>query len=101
MQRVERRRGWTHRVAGLFTISPAQRRFIEELGNSNTGAFELVLTPLILALAGYGLDRVFGTRPVLMLVFGIVAFFGVVYKIYLEYTLRMKQAEEGKPWAKP
>jgi F0F1-type ATP synthase assembly protein I len=100
MERVERRRAWMHRAAGLFTISPTQRRFIEELGNSNTGAFELVLTPLILALGGYGLDRVFGTRPLLMLVFGVLGFFGVVYKIYLEYTLRMKQAEEGKPWTR-
>ncbi|MEY2418601.1 MAG: synthase protein [Actinomycetota bacterium] len=100
MQRVERRRGWMHKVGALFTISPTQRRFIEELGNSNTGAFELVLTPLILALAGYGLDRVLGTKPVLTVVFAALGFAGAVYKLYLEYTQRMKQAEEGKPWAK-
>jgi F0F1-type ATP synthase assembly protein I len=100
MQRVQRRRGWIHRAAALFTITPTQRRFIEELGNSNTGAFELVLTPMILALAGYGLDRVFGTRPLLTVVFAALGFAGAVYRLYLEYTQRMKQAEEGKPWAK-
>jgi hypothetical protein len=100
MERVERRGGWVRRFGRLFIITPTQRRFIEELGNSNTGAFELVLTPLILALAGFGIDRVIGTRPVCTVVLGAVGFFGAVYKLYLEYTARMKKAEEGKPWAK-
>jgi len=99
-ERVLRREVVLRRLGSLFTIGPRQQRFLQDIDKANTGAFELVLTPLILALAGYGLNRVLGTRPVITVVFAALGLFGAVYKLYLEYTARMKQAEEGKPWAK-
>lgn len=98
MERVERRQGVLRRFGSLFSIGAREQRFIAELNNSNTGAFELVLTPLILALVGFGLDHLFGTGHILTVVFFVLGFVGVAYKLYLEYTERMKKAEEGKPW---
>jgi hypothetical protein len=101
MEQVERRRVLVQRFAGLFTIGPSQRRFIENLNDANTGAFELVLTPLILAGIGVWLERYVGGGVLLPLVIGFVGFFGVTYRLIASYKVRMKQAEEGKPWAKP
>jgi hypothetical protein len=101
MQRVERRRGVTQLVASLFTIGPRQRRFIEGLDKANTGAFELVLTPLIFAGIGVWLSHVFGGGLLLPFALGFIAFGGTVYRLVTDYTARMKKASEGKPWAKP
>ena len=100
MERVEHRRGWVQRAAALFTIGPSQRRFLENLSDANTGAYELVLTPLIFALIGYGIDRVAGTGHVLTVVLGIVGFVGTTLRLYFDYVERMKKAEEGKPWTR-
>lgn len=99
MQRAEQG-GLARRFGALFTIGPSEQRFIAELNNANTGAFELVLTPLIFAGIGVLIDRALGTAPLVALVFGLVGFAGACYRLYLEYTARMKKAEEGKPWAK-
>jgi hypothetical protein len=88
------------RVAGLFTIGPNQRRFIEELGNANNGAFELVLTPMILAAIGVWLSHVVGGGLLLPFALGFIGLGGVVYRLITDYKVRMKQAEEGKPWTR-
>ena len=99
MNRGERPKG-LQVLAALFTISPAQRRSIEELNNGQSGGFELVIAAVLFAMVGFFLDGVFGTRPILMLVFGLVGVAGAVYRLYYDYTARMKQAEEGKPWTR-
>ena len=88
------------RLGAMFTISPTQRRFIEELSNANTGAFELVLTPMILAGIGVLLAHRVGGGLVLPFVFGLVGLAGVTYRLIADYKVRMRKAEEGKPWAK-
>jgi hypothetical protein len=100
MQRAERRSVVVQRFAALFTIGPNQRRFIENLNDANTGAFELVLTPLILAGLGVWLASSVGGGVLLPLIFGFIGFFGVTYRLIAQYKIRMKKAEEGKPWAK-
>lgn len=84
----------------LFTIGPRQRRFIEDLDKANTGAFELVLTPLIFAGIGVWLSHVFGGGLVLPFVLGFIALGGTVYRLVTDYSRRMKKAEEGKPWTR-
>ena len=61
-------------------------------------AVEFVATPLLFALFGYWLDRVFGTAPVLAIVIGLVGLVGVVLRTYYWYQARMSREEEGKPW---
>ena len=100
MQRAEQRSGWVKRFGALFTIGPTQRRFIEELGNANNGAFELVLTPMIMAAIGVWLASKFGGGLLLPFALGFVGLGGAVYRLITDYKVRMKQAEEGKPWAK-
>jgi F0F1-type ATP synthase assembly protein I len=69
-------------------------------GDALAHATELVVTPLLFALAGYGLDRLFGTGPVLAIVFGLVGVIGVAVKSYYEYAARIAREEEGKPWTR-
>ncbi len=100
MQRAERSGLIQRRLGALFTIGPSQRRFIEELSNANTGAFELVLTPLIFAGIGILVNRVVNGGILLVLAFGLVGFAGSVYRLVTDYTARMKKEAEGKPWAR-
>ncbi len=61
-------------------------------------AVEFVAVPLLFALLGYWLDHVFGTRPVLAIVLGLVGLVGVVLRTYYWYQANMTREEEGKPW---
>ena len=61
-------------------------------------AVEFVATPLLFALFGFWLDRVFGTCPVLAIVIGLIGLVGVVLRTYYWYQARMAREEEGKPW---
>jgi F0F1-type ATP synthase assembly protein I len=49
----------------------------------------------LFALAGYWLDRLFGTTPVLFAVLMIVGYAGGVYHVWL-YVKRREAAEETK-----
>jgi F0F1-type ATP synthase assembly protein I len=62
---------------------------------------ELVITPLLFALAGFGLDRWLGTGPVLAIVFGLVGLVGVSLHTFYAYQARIAHEEEGKPWTHP
>ena len=65
-----------------------------------TGGFELVFSPLLLALVGYGLDRLLGTLPVFTIVFAVVGLAGAVAKMYFTYRYEMEQHEANGPWAR-
>jgi F0F1-type ATP synthase assembly protein I len=62
---------------------------------------ELVFTPLLFAAAGFGLDRWFGTGPVLAIVLGLFGVVGVSLRTYYAYQARIAREEEGKPWTRP
>ena len=61
-------------------------------------AVEFVATPLLFALFGYWLDRVFGTGPVLAITIGLLGLVGVVLRTYYWYQANMSREQEGKPW---
>ncbi len=65
-----------------------------------TGGFELVFSPLLLALVGFGLDRLLGTLPVFTIVFAVVGLTGAVAKMYFTYRYEMEQHEANGPWAR-
>jgi F0F1-type ATP synthase assembly protein I len=65
-----------------------------------TGGFELVFSPLLLALVGYGLDRLLGTLPVFTIIFAVVGLAGAVVKLYFTYRYEMQQHESSGPWVK-
>ena len=78
----------------------SQRRELSEQVHRTTGGYELVFSPLLFALVGYGLDRLFGTVPVLTIIFAVVGLAGAVAKIYYGYRAEMEQHEANGPWAK-
>ncbi len=63
-----------------------------------SGGFELVLSPLLLALIGFGLDRVFGIVPVLTVMFAVVGVVGAVTKIVIGYDREMAAHRDGASW---
>jgi len=66
------------------------------------GSFELVVSPLLLALLGLWLDRsVFGTTPVLTIVFAILGLVGALIKIFYTYRLKMAEHAGAGVWNGP
>ena len=78
----------------------SQRRELSEQMHRTTGGFELVFSPLLLALVGYGLDRLLGTLPVFTIIFAVVGLVGAVVKLYFTYRYEMEQHESSGPWVK-
>lgn len=81
-------------------MDASQRREFNDQMQRSSGSFELVMSPLLLALIGYGLDRWLGTVPVLTVIFAVVGFAGACVKLYYGYRVEMDEHEAGAPWAK-
>lgn len=79
--------------------SSEKREFSESM-NRSTGAYELVFSPLLLALIGFGLDKLFGTLPILTITFAVLGLAGVVIKIVYQYRAEMDELERQAPWAR-
>ena len=65
-----------------------------ELGkgfNSSSGAYELVLSPILFALLGHWLDGRFGSGPWLMVIGAVFGLVGASVKRYYTYRFRMDQ----------
>ncbi len=78
----------------------ARRGLYQGLDDANVRAIQLVVTPLLMALLGVYLDHKLGTGPFLAIGLGILGLFGECVRAYTSYQIKMKQAEEGKPWVK-
>lgn len=81
-------------------MTTSQRRELTQQMGRTTGGYELVFSPMLLALIGYGLDRLFGTVPVLTIIFGVAGLVGAVTKMYFTYRSDMEHHEANGPWAK-
>jgi len=64
-------------------------------------SLEIVVTLFLFGAFGYWLDGRFGTRPLLMIVFGLVGVFAISARQYLWYRASMDREEKGKPWKRP
>jgi F0F1-type ATP synthase assembly protein I len=77
-----------------------RRETYNGFGEALARAFEIVVTPLLFALAGYGLDRWLGTAPVFLVVLTALAVVGLAVKIYYGYQHEMRAHEAqllGRP----
>ena len=83
-----------------LSVAVSQRREITEQMNRSAGGYELVLSPLILALIGFGIDKLFGTVPVFTVLFAVLGLVGVVVKLYIDYRTEMEQHDAAGPWAR-
>ena len=80
-------------------MAASQRRELTQQMHKSTGSYELVLSPLILALIGFGLDHLFGTLPLFTIIFGLLGLIGACIKIYFGYVAEMDEHEKDAPWA--
>jgi len=68
--------------------------------NKGNGSFELVMSPLLLALIGLWLDRsVTHTTPWMTVGFAVLGLVGSVIKIYYGYKAKMAELAESSPWS--
>jgi len=81
-------------------VAVSQRREITEQMNRSAGGYELVFSPLILALIGFGIDKLFGTVPVFTALFAVLGLVGVVVKLYFNYRAEMEEHDAAGPWAR-
>ncbi len=66
------------------TVTDRRPQLSEQMQNSS-GSFELVLSAVMLGLGGYFLDGWVGTRPVFMILFTVLGFFGAAASVYYRY----------------
>lgn len=59
--------------------------------NSSHGSFELVVSPVILALIGYLIDSALGITPVLTIIAAVLGVAGASVKAYYTYRLNMDE----------
>ena len=69
-------------------------------GNTLARAFELVVTPTLFGLIGYGIDRVTGLLPVFTITLTVFCLAGMSVRMYYGYVTAMKEYEAAGPWAK-
>jgi F0F1-type ATP synthase assembly protein I len=64
----------------------------------SSGAYELVVSPVLFALLGLALDRWLGTTPVFVVSFAVIGFVGAAVLLYYRYKFEMDVHEQGAPW---
>ena len=74
-----------------------QRELWNGFSSALSRAIEFVVTPLVFALAGYGLDRWLGTSPLFLVVLAALAFVGLAVKSYYTYRAEMEAHEARLP----
>lgn len=67
-------------------------------GNAMGRGFELAITLAVMVGLGWGLDRLFGTAPVFIIVLSVLGFAGIGVKLKLGYDLEMAEHEDGAIW---
>ena len=79
---------------------PTERgELYRNFGDGFTRAFELAITPVIFGAAGYWIDGRIGIRPVLTIVFTLLALVGLLLRTWYGYVYRMQKLEQAGPWA--
>ena len=78
----------------------AYREVNNGFGDGLAAAFEMVVTPLLFAFFGYLLDRWLGLHLVFALIFGLVTFAYMIYKLVARYSADMARHEANAPWAR-
>jgi len=79
-------------------VKPPATRDVSQLNKGN-GSFELVLSPLILAMIGFWLDRsVLHTTPWMTVTFALLGLVGATIKLYYTYRFKMAELDAAAPW---
>jgi F0F1-type ATP synthase assembly protein I len=78
----------------------ARQQTYRGFGDALAMAFELVMTPMLFGLGGYGLDRWLGTSPVFTIVLSLLGIIGISVRMYYDYDARMRVHDAAGPWAR-
>lgn len=81
-------------------VDTAQRREVTEGLWRSSGGYELVVSPLLLALVGLWIDKSVGTTPLLTVLLAVLGFAGATVKLWYGYKHDMDELDEAGPWAK-
>jgi F0F1-type ATP synthase assembly protein I len=79
-------------------VDPSQRRELTQQMNRSSGSYELVLSPLVLAMIAFLVDRWLGTTPILTILAAVIGLAGAVVMIYYRYSREMDQHDAEGPW---
>jgi hypothetical protein len=77
-----------------------RRQLNNAAGDAITKAFELVLTPAIFGLVGYGIDRWLGTSPLFTLSLAIVVFLYQCWRLFSVYSDAMDRHAAAGNWSR-
>src|SRR5580700_4547985 len=66
-----------------------------------TRGIELAVMPFLFGAIGFGLDLLFGTKPLLTIAFALFAIVGLSVRTYYGYETAMRAHEADKPWGRP
>jgi len=80
----------------VFDLS-AKRELNNGFGNALTAAVELAVTPALMALIGWWIDRALGTSPLFFLVLFVFTIGYVGWKQYVTYDAKMRVQEQRIP----
>lgn len=78
-------------------VDDSQRGGLTDDMRRSSGSFELVLSPVLLALLGLALDRWVGTVPLFTVAFAVIGFAGAAVSLYFRYQFEMAEHEARTP----
>ncbi len=78
----------------------AYREVNNGFGDGLAAAFEIVVTPLLVAFFGYLIDRWLGLHLVFALIFGLFTFGYMMYKLVHRYSADMARHDADAPWSR-
>ena len=81
-------------------VQSETQKLYNGFGNTLARAFELVVTPALFGLIGYGIDRATGFLPVFTIALTVFCLAGMSVRMYYGYVTTMKEYEDNGPWAK-
>lgn len=81
-------------------VEESQRGELLNQMRRSSGGYELVVSPALLALIGFAVDRWLGTTPLLTIAAAVIGVAGAVTVVYYRYQAEMDQHEAEAPWAK-
>ncbi|MSO86194.1 MAG: AtpZ/AtpI family protein [Acidimicrobiia bacterium] len=79
--------------ATVFDLS-AKRELNNGFGNSMSTAVELVVSPILMGLLGWWIDRQLGTFPLFALALFLVTLGYIVWKQFAVYAARMDRQQQ-------
>jgi F0F1-type ATP synthase assembly protein I len=100
VEQVERPQGLANRFLALVPRKTNKRQLLQGYDDASARSIQLVVTTLLLGFIGHLIDGKAGTGFLFALVLGASGLAWETYRFVQAYTVKMKQAEEGKPWAK-